>query len=762
MPLLSRRVVLSALLGLGLVASLVVVRLLLSSPQARALPAAGEDLLSASASASIVSRLGQETIAFTGTIAISREDPRLENGVEVVDLVITSLNLTGQSLAGLVTVGENAGLPSTGEFRSLSADQFPASSFFDIFVDLEVPASPAPTNPLSLHNEVALHLVPDPGGTVDAWPPLGVTYRAQPDPCVPLVPLAPAEVCVTSLAVTLLEAAPKSPSYSLALGNPSGVHPADLLALSPSVPVLPTPTNTLIPPATSTPFGTPTATPTPAPGTVFGNDNFADAWEISGLPFTGAQNTEGMTTEVGEPLSPETSSTNPSNCILATPNEMGATVWYQFTPSESGVIFAETDDSNFDTVLAVYTGSAIDALTVVICNDDRFGLQSEVTFQVTAGTTYYLQVGGFSTNVGDLVLALSINMGGASGFASSVHIACTNLGLTVDGCDDGTDGTQDDLDALSWGADFTPAIDMLLAFSVAPGSDGLPGSAVAAQAACTPAQPQADEFSTTIDGTNIIVFDGDGLNSDCPGGLPIGLIEQPESDDLNALTNLSPSVVDTNGDGVPDQGVYFSLAAGSPSLTELALSAADILRTNGGAAPTVFAGAAALGLAAGDDVDAFCLSDRDVVGVFAPETDTVYFSLAAGSPALVTLGASPADILGPGPVVIFAAAELGLQDGDDLNALKCFVEAPPTPTPTSTRTPTVTPTPTPLPADGDVNDNGVTDSIDAVLILQFDARLLPALPNPSAGDVNLSGEINSIDATLVLQFVAGLIPRLPI
>jgi hypothetical protein len=213
---------------------------------------------------------------------------------------------------------------------------------------------------------------------------------------------------------------------------------------------------------------------------------------------------------------------------------------------------------------------------------------------------------------------------------------------------------------------------------------------------------------------------------------------------------------------VPDQGVYFSLAAGSPSLAELGLSAADILHTTGGAAPTVYAGATALGLAAEDDVDAFCLSDQDIVGVFAPETDTVYFSLAAGSPTLATLGAGPADILGPGPVVLFTAAELGLQDSDDLNALKCFVEAPPTPTPMVTQTPTVTPTPTPLPANGDVNDNGVTDSIDALLILQFDAHLLPALPNPLAGDVNLSGEINSIDAVLVLQFVAGLIRSLPV
>jgi len=82
-----------------------------------------------------------------------------------------------------------------------------------------------------------------------------------------------------------------------------------------------------------------------------------------------------------------------------------------------------------------------------------------------------------------------------------------------------------------------------------------------------------------------------------------------------------------------------------------------------------------------------------------------------------------------------------------------------TPTATPTRTPTPTFTPTkPI---GDVDDNGIISSIDAALILQFNAVLVTTLPNVASGDVNQNGAVNAVDAALVLQFVAGLIPSLP-
>ena len=60
-----------------------------------------------------------------------------------------------------------------------------------------------------------------------------------------------------------------------------------------------------------------------------------------------------------------------------------------------------------------------------------------------------------------------------------------------------------------------------------------------------------------------------------------------------------------------------------------------------------------------------------------------------------------------------------------------------------------------------MNDDGRVNAIDALLIVQFDADLLPQLLNPPSADVNLNGHVNSIDAALILQYVAGLLRTLP-
>ena len=55
---------------------------------------------------------------------------------------------------------------------------------------------------------------------------------------------------------------------------------------------------------------------------------------------------------------------------------------------------------------------------------------------------------------------------------------------------------------------------------------------------------------------------------------------------------------------------------------------------------------------------------------------------------------------------------------------------------------------------GDADCNGDVNSIDALLILQFDAGLMSTLPCQDAADVNKDGQTNSIDAALVLQYVS--------
>ncbi|MDP3769023.1 MAG: dockerin type I repeat-containing protein, partial [Dehalococcoidia bacterium] len=107
-------------------------------------------------------------------------------------------------------------------------------------------------------------------------------------------------------------------------------------------------------------------------------------------------------------------------------------------------------------------------------------------------------------------------------------------------------------------------------------------------------------------------------------------------------------------------------------------------------------------------------------------------------------------------------------EGQDNEAFGQLVEellgAPGEPTPTATSTPTNTPTPTATPekAAGDVNDDGQVTSVDAALVLQLAAGLVPSLPNEPSGDVDLNGSLTAVDAALILQFVAGLIPGLPV
>ena len=69
-------------------------------------------------------------------------------------------------------------------------------------------------------------------------------------------------------------------------------------------------------------------------------------------------------------------------------------VWYSFAPSASGEVNFDTFGSNYDTFIAVWTGTPGN-LSPVACNDDdpRSRLQSAVGFDAVGGTTYYLEIG---------------------------------------------------------------------------------------------------------------------------------------------------------------------------------------------------------------------------------------------------------------------------------------------------------------------------------------------------------------------------------
>ena len=101
----------------------------------------------------------------------------------------------------------------------------------------------------------------------------------------------------------------------------------------------------------------------------------------------------GATGEIGEPNHHDSS--NPL-----------ASTWWQWTAPFSGIAEFNTLGSEFDTTLALYSGTALDALTKHASNDDFNGRASRVRLAVVAGRTYRIAVDGYAAAQGFITLNL--------------------------------------------------------------------------------------------------------------------------------------------------------------------------------------------------------------------------------------------------------------------------------------------------------------------------------------------------------------------
>jgi hypothetical protein len=122
------------------------------------------------------------------------------------------------------------------------------------------------------------------------------------------------------------------------------------------------------------------------------NDDFQNAIDITGLPFTHSVNT---TTATAGPDDPS------SSCEIE-----GHTVWYKFTPTRNTRVNLFTGASSYDPGVAVFTRAGVQ-FTPVSCNP----IYPSLTFNAIAGTTYYIMVGStFEETSGDLVLTADVGM----------------------------------------------------------------------------------------------------------------------------------------------------------------------------------------------------------------------------------------------------------------------------------------------------------------------------------------------------------------
>jgi len=144
------------------------------------------------------------------------------------------------------------------------------------------------------------------------------------------------------------------------------------------------------------------ASPTTNTGTA-PSDSFAGRTTLSGSSVTASGSNVKATKETGEPRHAGITG--------------GKSVWWTWTAPASGTVTMDTLGSSFDTLLAVYTGTSVSALTAVASNDDSPAggtVTSKVSFAATAGTQYQIAVDGYQGASGSITFHLNLPVAAAA------------------------------------------------------------------------------------------------------------------------------------------------------------------------------------------------------------------------------------------------------------------------------------------------------------------------------------------------------------
>ena len=170
------------------------------------------------------------------------------------------------------------------------------------------------------------------------------------------------------------------------------------------------------------------------PGGPPDNDNFADAFALTGMSGSTNGFSFDATTEPGEPDRGA--------------DEPKSSSWYHWTAPASGWFTFDTLGSEIDTTLGIYTGTEFGNFAEVGSNnniDDSIPIfQSRVTFLATGGITYQVAVDGTFDAQGDFVLNW------APTAILSIEIVAGSLQLTLKVADGDMYKIQDSTNLTSW------------------------------------------------------------------------------------------------------------------------------------------------------------------------------------------------------------------------------------------------------------------------------------------------------------------------
>ncbi len=138
------------------------------------------------------------------------------------------------------------------------------------------------------------------------------------------------------------------------------------------------------------------------------NDSFSNRIALAGTSGSYAGSTTLASTEISEPSHAGVSG--------------GSSVWWTWTAPASGQLNLNSYGSNFDTLLAVYTGNAIGSLSGTAANDNdgTAGGTSGLVWQVHSGTVYSFVVDGVAGETGSVALQWNLNTNAQANLATNI------------------------------------------------------------------------------------------------------------------------------------------------------------------------------------------------------------------------------------------------------------------------------------------------------------------------------------------------------
>lgn len=272
--------------------------------------------------------------------------------------------------------------------------------------------------------------------------------------------------------------------------------------------------------------------PTPPP-----NDDFADAIEIdpSTLPATLTGTNADATAEPGESSGSGGTGIN--------------SVWWKVTPTTGGEMTVNTNGSDFDTVLDIYTGSSVDNLTFITgASEDEDGTSPEVTFPAFASngtySTYYIRVDGRSRQTGAITLnVLPPTPPPNDDFADAIEIDPTTFPVLLTGttigatAEPGETGGDSVLNTVWW--KITPITDGNLEVNTSAGgiSTVFTGSSVDNLSLVGSSDFAFVSFEATAGETYYIQIDGNEANTP---DFELNIFAEPPNDDFANAIAIDP------------------------------------------------------------------------------------------------------------------------------------------------------------------------------------------------------------------------------